>query len=109
MEKITNNSIDATSAETKKLRDIVDKILCEEKLVIENLLDPTEERLTITQRISDNVAKFGGSWSFIIAFFTILIGWILFNTLAPMRDDFDPYPFILMNLVCLVLPLYRLR
>ncbi len=99
MEKITNNSIDATTAQTKKLRDIVDKMLSEEKLVIENLLVPTEERLTITQRISDNVAKFGGSWSFIIAFFTILIGWILFNTLAPMRDDFDPYPFILMNLV----------
>lgn len=37
--------------------------------------------------------------AFIISFFIILIIWILFNTIAPNREDFDPYPFILMNLI----------
>ena len=45
------------------------------------------------------MAKFGGSWAFIISFFIVLIVWILFNTLTPVRDNFDPYPFILMNLI----------
>lgn len=90
---------EAGTLQINKLRDIVDKMLSEEKLIIENLLHPPNEPLATSQKISDNVARFGGSWSFIIFFFAILVGWILFNTLAPMRDDFDPYPFILMNLV----------
>ena len=45
------------------------------------------------------VAKFGGSWAFIISFFIILVVWVLFNTLTPVKDNFDPYPFILMNLI----------
>ena len=74
-------------------------MLSEEKLIIDNLLHPPQEILTKSQLISDKVARFGGSWSFIVSFFIILVVWILFNTFAPMRDDFDPYPFILMNLV----------
>ncbi|MDO8993005.1 MAG: DUF1003 domain-containing protein, partial [Daejeonella sp.] len=42
---------------------------------------------------------FGGSWKFIISFSVILSVWILFNTLSPGKVEFDPYPFILMNLV----------
>ncbi len=95
----TDNLFQADALQIKKLRDIVEKMLSEEKLIIENLLHPPEEILTKSQLISDKVARFGGSWSFITSFFVILVAWILFNTFAPMRDDFDPYPFILMNLV----------
>lgn len=95
----TDNLFQADALQIKKLRDIVEKMLSEEKLIIENLLHPPEEILTKSQLISDKVARFGGSWSFITTFFAILVVWILFNTFAPMRDDFDPYPFILMNLV----------
>ncbi|TRZ52911.1 DUF1003 domain-containing protein [bacterium] len=50
-------------------------------------------------RIADKVAKFGGSWNFIIIFFVILVIWILINTYVLLFSSFDPYPFILLNLI----------
>ena len=82
-----------------KLQSIVKQTMVEEKLIVENLLHPPKEIITKGQSISDKVATFGGSWKFIILFGIILTVWILFNSLAPTRNDFDPYPFILMNLV----------
>ena len=82
-----------------KLHEIVQQSIDEEKLVVENLLNAPKESLTIGQRISDQVAKFGGSWNFIISFAVILFAWILFNVYASEGNKFDPYPFILMNLV----------
>lgn len=66
---------------------------------MENLLHQPEEVISRGQGISDKVARFGGSWNFIILFGIILLVWILFNTLSPNMDEFDPYPFILMNLI----------
>ena len=83
----------------KKLHQIVADTLKEEELIISNLLHPPREVLSRGQKISDKVARFGGSWKFIISFMVILTGWIIFNVTAPNRDDFDPYPFILMNLI----------
>jgi len=82
-----------------KLHKIVKDSIAEEKLIINNLLHPPKEILTAGQSVSDKVARFGGSWKFIILFIIIIIFWILFNVIAPTRDNFDPYPFILMNLV----------
>ncbi|HEX7367946.1 MAG TPA: DUF1003 domain-containing protein [Pelobium sp.] len=89
----------ANSEQIKKLQEIVKRVIDEEKLITNNLQNPPREVITRGQSISDTVAKFGGSWAFIISFFVILVVWILFNTLAPQKDNFDPYPFILMNLV----------
>lgn len=83
----------------KKLHEIVRKSFEEEKLIVDNLINPTGEYLNRGQLISDKVARFGGSWYFILIFTGILIVWILFNTLMIKQDRFDPYPFILMNLV----------
>jgi uncharacterized membrane protein len=83
----------------KKLQDIVAATIQEEELVINNLLHPPTDTLSRGQRISDKVARFGGSWKFIISFMLILFIWILYNILSPQRDNFDPYPFILLNLV----------
>lgn len=83
----------------KKLQQIVEQTIAEEKLMLENLLHPPKEILSRGQSISDKVASFGGSWKFIITFSVILSIWILFNTFFPIREKFDPYPFILMNLV----------
>src|SRR2546425_1009710 len=97
-----NKEIDELLAEEnvhmKKLRQIVSNAIKEEKLIVNNLLYPPKEILSRGQKISDKVARFGGSWTFIISFFIILIIWIFFNSLAGSRK-FDPYPFILMNLV----------
>jgi CRP/FNR family transcriptional regulator, cyclic AMP receptor protein len=67
-----------------------------------------EERYTFGQRIADKVAAFGGSWTFLIIFFIMLLTWMLINVFlawklggAPFGDKgtFDPYPFIMLNLV----------
>ena len=58
-----------------------------------------KENSTIGQRTADKIATFGGSWTFIISFFTILAVWIAFNVYALHNKGFDPYPFILLNLI----------
>ena len=57
-----------------------------------------KEKYTIGQRAADAIAKFAGSWVFIFAFTGVLILWMLVNTLLAAKA-FDPYPFILLNLV----------
>lgn len=83
----------------KKLHQIVQDTIAAEELIIQNLSNPPEDILTKGQKISDKVARFGGSWKFIILFGVVLSIWILFNVLAIGRFKFDPYPFILMNLI----------
>jgi uncharacterized membrane protein len=58
-----------------------------------------ESTLTFGQRLSDKIASFGGSWRFIIIFFCILALWISVNSLIWAFRPFDPYPFILLNLI----------
>jgi len=82
-----------------KFQLIVDEAIKEEELIVRNLLNPPQEIVTRGQKISDKVARFGGSWKFIIAFMIILAAWIVYNVLIPGSDRFDPYPFILMNLI----------
>ena len=83
----------------QKLHEIVEDSIKAEKLIINNLMNPPEEILTQGQKISDKVAQFGGSWKFIILFMIILTVWIIYNVVAPQGANFDPYPFILMNLI----------
>ena len=54
---------------------------------------------TFGERVADNVADFGGSWTFIIWFFVIIILWIAANVFLLLNKGFDPYPFILLNLI----------
>jgi uncharacterized membrane protein len=56
------------------------------------------EQLTMGDRLADGVARFGGSWSFIIAFGVVLVAWTTVNVMLAMRA-WDPYPFILLNLI----------
>ena len=59
---------------------------------------PTVEKYTLGQRSADAIAKFAGSWAFIFAFTGVLILWMVINTILAAKA-FDPYPFILLNLV----------
>ena len=58
-----------------------------------------ERQMTFGQRIADKVAHFGGSWTFIFIFGGILFGWMGLNVWVLAAKPFDPYPFILLNLV----------
>ena len=59
---------------------------------------PTAEKYTLGQRAADAIAKFAGSWAFIFSFTGVLILWMVVNTVLAAKA-FDPYPFILLNLV----------
>ncbi|MBL0047238.1 MAG: DUF1003 domain-containing protein [Bacteroidetes bacterium] len=82
-----------------KLNKIVADSIQEEELLVQDLSTPIEEEIKFGERLSDQVAAFGGSWKFIIIFSVILILWIILNTVILMHRAFDPYPFILMNLI----------
>ena len=91
--------LETENKQLAKLQEIVQQAILEEKLIVENLLHQPKEVISTGQNISDKVATFGGSWKFIIVFSVIIFIWILFNTLSPKGSEFDPYPFILMNLL----------
>jgi len=58
-----------------------------------------ETTLTFGERLSDRIASFGGSWRFISLFGAVLFGWIILNAIFLLNRGFDPYPFILLNLI----------
>lgn len=58
-----------------------------------------EEQLTFGQRLSDVISEKIGSWGFIITFSLIILGWITLNVYVLIQKPFDPFPFILLNLV----------
>jgi uncharacterized membrane protein len=99
MDKDIEKIVQSGADQLTKLKCIVEKTMEDERLITDNLLNPPKDILTRGQKISDKVARFGGSWSFIISFFIILIAWITYNSLVPKNEEFDKYPFILMNLI----------
>jgi len=66
-----------------------------------NVAKDFSEQLTFGQRMADNVASFGGSWVFITIFAVVMVVWVLLNSfiLSKLGQSFDPYPYILLNLV----------
>jgi uncharacterized membrane protein len=68
-------------------------------ILSENIQDDKDEALTFGQRMADHIAEFGGSWTFIIVFFSFILVWILINLYVLTTKPFDPFPFILLNLI----------
>lgn len=68
-------------------------------ILSENIREAAEPKITFGQRMADKIATFGGSWSFIIMFFSFILLWIVVNIWFLTSKPFDPYPFILLNLI----------
>jgi len=84
----------------RKLHEIVRNALQEEELITRTLLtESAKERGTYGERLADKVAEFGGSWTFITAFAVVLVSWITLNSFFLAQRAFDPYPYILLNLI----------
>lgn len=77
---------------------VVENIAREETIARDTEANWAQSRTT-GERLADYIADFGGSWVFIIIFFAILVLWMAFNVWTSARGAFDPYPFILLNLV----------
>jgi uncharacterized membrane protein len=67
--------------------------------VTRNVNTEAEERLTLGQHLADRVAAFGGSWPFILLFGAVMVVWVAINSWVLAEKGFDPYPYILLNLV----------
>jgi uncharacterized membrane protein len=68
-------------------------------LISEDTESAFVKQRTFGERLADKISDFGGSWTFVISFFVVLLAWIALNTLWMNNKGFDPYPFILLNLV----------
>ena len=85
---------------TNRLNELVIKSVNEQNLISQNLANEPQDLLTQGEALADKVASFGGSWKFIILFGSIILAWIVINTIILTTNKaFDPYPFILLNLV----------
>ena len=73
--------------------------LHEHEILSSDISKQFETKLTFGERLSDRIASFGGSWRFIILFGAVLFGWIILNAIFLLNLGFDPYPFILLNLI----------
>jgi uncharacterized membrane protein len=69
------------------------------EILARNIEIEYEEKLKPSERIADKIATYGGSWKFIITFAMVLAIWIIMNSAVLLLRPFDPYPFILLNLV----------
>jgi uncharacterized membrane protein len=79
-------------------REVVES-LAREETVAENIEEQWADKRTLGEKVADIVANFGGSWAFIISFFAVLVVWMAYNVWTVSGGIFDPYPFILLNLV----------
>ena len=93
IEQIINNDNDETTALEKQII----KSLTDHEIISHQLLDEEQITLTFGQRLSDKIALFGGSWTFILSFFFFLLLWMVVNSIV--KNGFDTYPFIFLNLI----------
>lgn len=84
-----------------ELSDLEAKVVASLKndTLLSDKLDDEISNSSFGQNVADRVAKFGGSWTFILTFLGLLLIWILINVFFLAEKGFDPYPFILLNLI----------
>lgn len=91
--------VEQEKGEIAKIDSDVMEAIRNNSILSENIQDEIDAQLTMGQRVADKIAVFGGSWTFIIAFFSFILIWLVINIWVFTTDSFDPYPFILLNLI----------
>lgn len=91
--------LDSENEHIHTLNRIVLEAIQEEELITRKVIESPQETPSFGERVADKVAEFGGSWRFIISFSMGLAIWIIINTIILVNKAFDPYPFILLNLI----------
>lgn len=97
--EVVEDILESEKGELSTLEEQVVKSFRDQEILSENLNVEFDRQLTPGERLADRVAEFGGSWTFILIFGGVLLLWIAVNTSALLRQPFDPYPYILLNLV----------
>lgn len=91
--------LEAERGELTGMEEEVLNSLREHEVFARNPEKEFDAKLTLGQRMADRIAGFGGSWPFIGIFLAIIVIWMVVNSLLLYRHPFDPYPYILLNLV----------
>jgi uncharacterized membrane protein len=94
-----NQMLSSEFGELDELENEVINSISENKVLSENVDFDEDVNLSFGDKISDKIAEFGGSWTFITAFFGFILIWIVANIWWLSNRSFDPYPFILLNLI----------
>jgi uncharacterized membrane protein len=97
-EKYISKYLQADIDDLSDLEKNVISSMSDDKSIVNKVIDKEEVR-TFGQKIADHVADFGGSWTFIISFLSFILLWICLNVIFLANSEFDPYPFILLNLI----------
>lgn len=97
--KFMEHMLRAEGKELSKLERDVLKSVNENELLAQNIEPVLDKELSFGDRLADRIAEFGGSWTFIITFFSFIIVWMGINLFILATKPFDPYPFILLNLI----------
>lgn len=93
------DSLEEERGELSSLEADVVRSLQEQELLSRDVNAEFDRGLTFGERVADKVASFGGSWTFITVFGAVLLLWVAVNSFVLVERPFDPYPFILLNLV----------
>ncbi len=91
--------LEADRGDLDRLERQVVEAFRDQDLLSENINETFDQERGGGQRLADGIATFGGSWSFILGFLVVLALWVAVNASQLLRHPFDPYPFILLNLV----------
>jgi len=91
--------LETEKGEITSLEEQVLLSLKQHEILATNIVEETEQGRTLGQLLADRIAKFGGSWTFMICFALLLSLWILLNSAVLWWRPVDPYPFILLNLM----------
>jgi len=97
-EKYISRYLNTEISQLSKLQKKVIEALNDDKSFVSKMEEDLDNR-TLGQVVADKVAAFGGSWTFIISFFIFISVWIGANVFILLNKGFDPYPFILLNLI----------
>jgi uncharacterized membrane protein len=97
-QKYISNYLSTEIGALSHLEKSVISSLKEDKSIV-SLVEDEQETRSFGQKIADHVANFGGSWTFIISFLLFIVIWIGSNVYILVNKGFDPYPFILLNLI----------
>jgi uncharacterized membrane protein len=95
LSSIIQQEIGESSVLEKEVLQAIEK----NQLLSVNIEPEIQDKLTTGQRIADKIAAFGGSWTFIFIFFSFILGWMVINVVLLIDHSFDPFPFILLNLI----------
>lgn len=93
------NLLESEKGELTSLDHEVIESLKQHETLASNINAEFEKDLTLGETLADKIAVFGGSWKFILVFGSVLFIWIIVNTAVLLWKPFDPYPFILLNLI----------